>query len=206
MSKKSLTPDDDRSTKDRILAAALSAFGELGFDGTTTVEIAKRAGVNEVTIFRLFKNKEELFQSVLRSNFPIAEFASQLQFDPSRPIDEVLKENTSKILGILRNNRDKFSILISELPKRPHPECFAQFVMKNVVIAPLNDYLRTLMDDGRLRNVDPEVASRSLFGMVQAYFLFNYVVCRSNGDKELDERFVDGFVDIFLNGMRSEAI
>lgn len=52
-------------TRERILNAALDLFSDLGFHGTTTRKIAQKAGVNEVTIFRQFKTKENLFQAVL---------------------------------------------------------------------------------------------------------------------------------------------
>jgi AcrR family transcriptional regulator len=47
----------ERETGSHILAAAAELFAERGYKGTTTRAIAERAGVNEVTIFRRFKNK-----------------------------------------------------------------------------------------------------------------------------------------------------
>ena len=44
-------------TEDRILDAAEQLFAERGFGGTTTRLLAQQAGVNEVTIFRLFGSK-----------------------------------------------------------------------------------------------------------------------------------------------------
>src|SRR5271157_3300423 len=45
-----------------ILDAALVVFQKEGFAGATTRKIAEQAGVNEVTLFRKFKTKENLFQ------------------------------------------------------------------------------------------------------------------------------------------------
>ena len=45
-------------TKEAILKAAAELFAERGYKGTTTRALAERAGVNEVTIFRRFKNKQ----------------------------------------------------------------------------------------------------------------------------------------------------
>jgi len=53
----------ERETGDAILAAAAELIGERGYKGTTTRAIAERAGVNEVTVFRRFGNK----QGVLRA-------------------------------------------------------------------------------------------------------------------------------------------
>jgi AcrR family transcriptional regulator len=48
---------DERQKRDDILAAAAGLLAERGYKGTTTRAIAERAGVNEVTVFRQFKNK-----------------------------------------------------------------------------------------------------------------------------------------------------
>src|ERR1700683_2440191 len=57
-----------KDTSQRILDAAIRVFGRDGISGATTREIARVAKVNEVTLFRYFKNKNELLrQSVLCS-------------------------------------------------------------------------------------------------------------------------------------------
>lgn len=47
-------------TTEKILTAAAELFAERGYASTTTRAIAERAGVNEVTLFRKFKNKAGL--------------------------------------------------------------------------------------------------------------------------------------------------
>lgn len=46
--------------KDAILQATQDLFAEKGFDGTSTAEIAQRAGVAHGTVFHHFKTKENL--------------------------------------------------------------------------------------------------------------------------------------------------
>lgn len=53
------------STEDKILNAATLVFAKRGISGATTREIAQRARVNEVTLFRHFRNKEELLRRVV---------------------------------------------------------------------------------------------------------------------------------------------
>lgn len=48
-----------------ILGAARSLLIERGFSGTTTKEIAERCELSEATLFFYFKNKQEIFTSLL---------------------------------------------------------------------------------------------------------------------------------------------
>ena len=50
-------------TKQKLLDAALDAFSENGFQGTSTRNIAERAGVHHPLITYHFKNKEELWRA-----------------------------------------------------------------------------------------------------------------------------------------------
>jgi AcrR family transcriptional regulator len=53
-------------TRERLLDAAAQTFSRDGLRGATTREIAREAGVNEVTLFRHFKSKEQLLRAVLQ--------------------------------------------------------------------------------------------------------------------------------------------
>jgi AcrR family transcriptional regulator len=51
--------------KDSILDAALVEFAEAGFAGTSTEDIARRAGISQPYLFRLFGTKKELFKATV---------------------------------------------------------------------------------------------------------------------------------------------
>jgi AcrR family transcriptional regulator len=52
--------------RQKILNAATELYAETGFRGTTTRQIAQRAGVNEVTLFRHFGSKTALLHEAIR--------------------------------------------------------------------------------------------------------------------------------------------
>src|SRR5580704_19557347 len=52
-------------TKKRILDAAERVFSRDGFQGATTREIAREAGVNEVTLFRHFRTRDDLLRDTI---------------------------------------------------------------------------------------------------------------------------------------------
>ncbi len=75
-------------TRDHILSAAARLYGEHGFRGTTTRLIAERAGVNEVTLFRLFGSKTALLLEALRSHGAVRPTA-ELPAVPRQPAHEL---------------------------------------------------------------------------------------------------------------------
>ena len=52
------------STHDKILKAAQKLFARNGYDGTTTKELAEKAGIAEGTLFRHFANKKAILVEV----------------------------------------------------------------------------------------------------------------------------------------------
>src|SRR3954466_749243 len=49
--------------KDDLLDAALIEFAERGYEGTSTEDIARAAGISQPYLFRLFGTKKELFKA-----------------------------------------------------------------------------------------------------------------------------------------------
>jgi AcrR family transcriptional regulator len=50
--------------KEEILDAALAVFAERGYYGASTEEVARRAGISQPYVFRLFGTKKDLFLAV----------------------------------------------------------------------------------------------------------------------------------------------
>src|SRR5918911_279765 len=49
--------------REAVLDAALVEFAERGLEGTSTEDIARRAGISQPYLFRLFGTKKELFKA-----------------------------------------------------------------------------------------------------------------------------------------------
>jgi AcrR family transcriptional regulator len=60
------TAQDRRET---VLRTAIGAFAARGYFGTTTTEVAKRAGISQAYVYRLFPNKQSLFVAVVEHCF-----------------------------------------------------------------------------------------------------------------------------------------
>ncbi|WNO54781.1 TetR/AcrR family transcriptional regulator [Stakelama saccharophila] len=78
----------DPAKDDAILGAARDLFFERGFNGSTIEEIAQRANVSKVTVYKRFCDKETLFATCVRAE--MARMASA--FDADAPIAGGLEE------------------------------------------------------------------------------------------------------------------
>ena len=79
-------------TRQRLFDAATETLNRRGIQGATTREIARRAGVHEVTLFRHFKSKEQLLRAILKRS--LAAKAAVLDDNSSRK--ENLRESMEK--------------------------------------------------------------------------------------------------------------
>ena len=52
----------------QILRTASGIFARKGYRGTTTREIAERAGINEALLFRHFPSKEKLYWTIIEES------------------------------------------------------------------------------------------------------------------------------------------
>ncbi|HZO97802.1 MAG TPA: helix-turn-helix domain-containing protein [Gaiellaceae bacterium] len=55
--------------REAVLDAALDEFAERGYHGASTEDIARRAGISQPYVFRLFGTKRELFKAVVARCF-----------------------------------------------------------------------------------------------------------------------------------------
>jgi AcrR family transcriptional regulator len=83
-------------TKQKLLDAALEAFSENGFQGTSTRNIAERAGVHHPLITYHFKNKEELWRAAADRIF--TEFNAALAIAAQEQAGECPKARMSAMI------------------------------------------------------------------------------------------------------------
>jgi AcrR family transcriptional regulator len=103
------------AARERLLDAAAVVFAREGIAGSTTREIAQAAGVNEVTLFRLFQNKQNLLVAVLERVFaaPVADKSK----DPEGETDlwEIVRGYATSYAASLEKNLALKRVLIGEI-------------------------------------------------------------------------------------------
>ncbi|MDE1169769.1 MAG: TetR/AcrR family transcriptional regulator [Verrucomicrobium sp.] len=106
-------------TRARILLAAREVLAQAGWTGATTQEIARRAQVNEVTLFRHFRTKQALFEAVLlgflKGRRQIIDWAEAEDV----PLEEMLSRYAAHYRKSQKNSADLIRTLLAEYNRQP---------------------------------------------------------------------------------------
>lgn len=97
-----------------IIAAALKVFLKKGYKESTTQEIAKEANVAEVTLFRKFANKQNLFSSVIRPIIAHQFSFAGIEKDKLTNFEDFIKVLINDRLFKISENRQVFRMLLAE--------------------------------------------------------------------------------------------
>lgn len=188
-----------KDTQQRILDAALKVFSRDGISGATTREIARVAKVNEVTLFRYFKNKNELLhQAVMCSANRYEQVFAEASLESAADLRHTVQSYAQALANKFRENEDLVRTFMGELNRhlKLWRSLFAE-ANKNSrgkFIA----YLQSAQKAGLVRkDLDAETATDALSGM-----LMSGALKRPLTDSfYTNERYVKTCVDLFLKGI-----
>ncbi|MGZ7135808.1 MAG: TetR/AcrR family transcriptional regulator, partial [Methanobacterium sp.] len=95
-----------RETEEQIMDTALKMFAERSYLGAKTKSIAEEAGFSEMTLFRKFKTKKNLYDMVMKKNQDkfYKEFQSLFGEDQYDDVEEFLKNLIKNIAFLIENN------------------------------------------------------------------------------------------------------
>lgn len=192
------------TASEKLVEAAAIVFARDGLSSATTREIARTAGVNEVTLFRNFQTKQNLLAAVLEKAFerksnPLAEKFDSL---PERTsLREVITAFAEADYSSLKQNVSLMRVLVGEIQK------FEEHEMKvlRAIFRPRREELTKRLRDAQsrgevIRDVDPIIVVDQLVGMI-----FTHVL-RSDCPFKLEykqDHYVRACVDLIVRGISS---
>ena len=198
--------------RDRILAAAASAFAEKGFDGAGVDEIARRAGVNKAMLYYHVGDKTALYGTVLldaveRAHAGVRRVLDEVA-DPLRQIAGI----QGVFLSLFRQAPEIPRLLLREIADggvRLPDEALAR-------MASVMEMTRRVVEEGRRRGafraVNPLLTHLLVVG--SAMFIVNAQRMRSRMAKVIDmppdvpadlSTFDTDLSDIILNGVAARG-
>ena len=101
--------------KKKTIEAAIKLFAKQGYNGTSTLQIAKVAGVSQATVFKYFKTKEDLLYSITLPVLPKLYLVFLGKVQNANSIQELIRYIVRDRFEFLEENSNTVKILYSEI-------------------------------------------------------------------------------------------
>lgn len=193
-------PQAEDETRTRILKAALKLFAKQGYDGTTTRDLAERAGVAEGTLFRHFSNKKAILIEVATQGWIeiLTDLLTELsEMGSYKAVAQVMKK---RMLN-LHQNADLLKVCFMEAQFHPDLREHIQSEVVTKMTDVAEAFFETAMEQGIYRRMNPKMVARVFLGMFTiAGFSQETIMSPDSSPNEMKE-MAEGIADIFLNGV-----
>jgi TetR/AcrR family transcriptional repressor of mexJK operon len=185
-------------TRARILAATREIFERNGTRGTTTREVAERAGVNEATLFRHFGSKAALIGAMREDSCGLEAFKNFLTGLDGVDLPTDITTLATQSVRMMTGQRALMCIALAEDAIEVGPADFdaPEWRGPRQVLDLLAEYFAARAAENRIVG-DPMFLARIFMGT-----MFQLVVARKLwGEDPLDQGTIDAIVGVFLNGV-----
>ena len=193
-------PQSEDQTRTRILKAAQRLFASLGYDGTTTRELAQAAGVAEGTLFRRFANKKAILIEVATQGWIeiLTDLLTELsEMGSYKAVAQVMRRR----MWNFQKNADMMRVCFMEA--QFHPELRDR--IQSEVIIKMTDvaeaFFQTAMDRGIYRRTNPKIVAQVFLGMFAVAGFSDETIMEPGASPKAMQEMAEGIADIFLNGV-----
>lgn len=157
--------EQKRLTRRRILAAANRLFAEQGILATTTMDVARAAGVAHGTVFAHFPGRADLVAEVI-SSFGVN--AARRLHDLAEGAASVREVLSAHLEGIMRDE-GLYARIVQEGPLLPHHARSVLVGIQSAISHHLGLALSREIATGRARSVDHALFFNTWLGLVHHY-------------------------------------
>ncbi len=138
--------------QEEILAAAFEVFAANGYEAARIDEVARRAGIAKGTIYLYFRDKEKLFQAVVRNLIP-KRFDVLVKTLPGPPVVQLRALLSQMYTIVVRNEkvRSIVRMLVAESGRFPR---LAEIYHQEIIVrgmAAMREVLRRGITEGTFR-------------------------------------------------------
>ena len=160
------SPAARRSTRERILDAALDVFSEKGFHVATVDEIAERAGLGKGTVYRHFANKETLFNELVQLRLQELEREANAVLDGQDDVLTMISKYLRIYFAFFDRNQRLYRLVAREGLDvgRQVQDLYVKTVMRRIPVLKRKIYAAS--QRGELKDVDFQTVFYGVMGFV----------------------------------------
>lgn len=188
-------------TKDKILNAAIDVMHLKGYSSATVREIAAKADVSEMTLFRKFSNKQELLNGIIEKysfTFSMKKiFTEKLTYDLAKDLDTVSKTYQTFM------EKNKKIVLLAYKECNIHDEISKGLTANRKLIKVyLVDYLSEMKKRGKIsESIDSDLQVMNFLWMNLGYFSSQFISGKKVAAVPVDD-FIESSVKVFAKGLQ----
>ena len=193
---KTATPTLD--ARRRLLQAAERLFAEKGFAATSVQEITEAAEVNKALLYYYFEDKHSLYISLLDDG--VSEFSAMLEEALATP-GSYLERMAAFVAGHTRLmwRRQNLIRVVHRCMLAADKDGTRLDEKFQPNLDRLQEFVRDAVAAGEFRQVDPEMAARSMIGLT-----FSFASCQVyHGEKFDEDRVIAHVSDLLMHGLRA---
>jgi AcrR family transcriptional regulator len=199
---------DGQRTRQAILDAALALFAEKGYFGTSLRDVATAVGVRESALYNYFPGKDALFQALLAAeSAEKTEQLSALLDAPAADARDLLERIAGGVLERFVQPRQEqlFRILMSDGMRLAREGRINLLERMQSRLPQLEAIMQRLIDEGALRQADPELLVMQFFGPLLLWRQLHAIGAKRAVIRHR-HAFARTHVDQFLNGAAAAPI
>ncbi len=157
--------------RDLYLDAARACILDVGWRRTTLTEVARRAGVSRMTIYRSWSDMPQLLADLMTREWTGVVQAAVAEEDPTQPAVERMVEGIVATVRVLRDN--ELFVRIIELD----PELILPYVLsrrgrsQDLILGILSEAISTAQPTGAVRAGNPVTLARALLLAAHGFVL-----------------------------------
>ena len=178
------------------MRVALELFSEKGYYSTTTKEIARVADVNELTLFRHFGSKANLFQLTTEHYVIDAQVDHILDEIDDLEFGESMELIAQRICVLYKQNRKLYKV---QMKLSDDEQDFVKLKLSRKMIGVLEAYFETLKNAGKV-NGDPHIMAATLITSLLGAFTVDILgdgTVTNLSWQEMAEHYVKQFVALY---------
>src|SRR5271170_3451358 len=190
-------------TANRIVEAAVQLFSRQGFAGSSTHEIARLAGVSEVTVFRHFPRKRDLFWAATESRLRRLRISKELRgrLESDESPRTAIPGIVALLVETVQHQPEMLRLLYLSLFEL---ENGAERILRKHLVPlfdPVREYLSRCASQGLIRDLEPGVAALGLAASVAAHQGLQHVVTNDNMPYASTEEAIAAYSSFWMKAL-----
>lgn len=193
------------TTDEKILKVAIDMIASKGFKGATTKQIAEKAAVSEMTLFRHFPNKKKILEAAIDRYYYSFQMKELFEHKLIWNLEKDLLMIAETYHTIMKKNKNVIKIAIQEGHNVPglleqvnkHPRQLKDLIVK---------YLQEMNQRGLITASDYELTAMNFLYMSYGLFISRSFVSGETITSLSEEDVIKGSVQVFIDHLTPSQI